>query len=403
MTRHGLLTLRLVARPSLHGVSREVGMNRITRMGLVLVTVIALLMAGRLLPTSISAGRIVRGASMHDRRADHSSTLLPDGRVLIAGGMVENGIFLNSAELYDPGKGGFVSTASMQSRRVGHSATLLPNGKVLLAGGLAGRIFEGGPGIVATTETYDPAISQFVAGPLMGAPRSGHAAVLLRNKKVLIVGGEDNNERPLATTEFYDPASNRFGAAAGMQVPRVAHSAVMLQDGRVLVTGGVNGRASALASAEIYDPSTGAWHAAGDMTSPREKHAATLLPDGRVLITGGSADGEWHPVRTAELFDPRTNKFTAIDDMELARFKLPGATARLQNGKVLVAGGASEAEIYDGATGKFSRAGCVGEPHYFATATLLKNGQVLITGGYGRSHGRSNGPVSSEQAWIYQP
>ena len=76
------------------------------------------------------------------------------------------------------------------------------------------------------------------------------------------------------------------------------------------------------------------------MTSPREKHAATVLPDGHVLITGGSADGQWHPVRTAELFDPHTNKFTAIGDMELARFKLPSATAILKNGRVLIACGA---------------------------------------------------------------
>ena len=378
-------------------------MNRFTRIAFVLITVIALFMAGRLLPTSISAGRIVRGASMHDRRADHSSTLLPDGRVLIAGGMVENGVFLNSAELYDPLKGSFVTTATMQSHRVGHSATLLPDGKVLLAGGLAGRIFEGGPGIVSTTETYDPATGHFTAGPAMGTPRTGHAAVLLRNKKVLILGGEDNDERPLASAETYDPASHRFSAAASMLVPRVAHAAVILQDGRVLVTGGVNRRNSALASAEIYDPSIATWQAAGDMTSPREKHAATLLPDGRVLITGGSADGEWHPVRTAEIFDPRSNKFTAIGDMELARFKLPGATAILPNGKVLVAGGATEVEIYDNATGKFSRQGSLGEPHYFAAATLLQNGRVLITGGYGRSPGRSNGPISTQQAWIYQP
>src|SRR5271165_4896427 len=69
--------------------------------------------------------------------------MLQDGRVLIAGGTVENGVFRNSAEL-DPATGRFSTTDNMQSRRAGHSATLLLNGTVLIAGGLAGRVFEGG-------------------------------------------------------------------------------------------------------------------------------------------------------------------------------------------------------------------------------------------------------------------
>jgi hypothetical protein len=139
------------------------------------------------------------------------------------------------------------------------------------------------------------------------------------------------------------------------------------------------------------------------MTTVRQKHAATLLLDGRVLITGGAPDGGWHPSRAAEIFDPQTNKFTVADDMELARFKLPAATASLKNGEVLVAGGAAEVEIFDDVTGKFSRAGSVAESHFFAAATLLSDGRVLITGGYGLPNGRPNGPVSSEQSWIYQP
>ena len=136
------------------------------------------------------------------------------------------------------------------------------------------------------------------------------------------------------------------------------------------------------------------------MTSVRQKHAATLLADGRVLITGGAPDSHWHPLRTAEIFDPHTNKFTAIADMELARFKLPAATASLRNGEVLIAGGASKVEIYDNATGRFSRAGSVAEPHFFAAATSLDDGRVLITGGYGLPNGRPNGPVSTEHGFM---
>ena len=373
-------------------------MNLFNRFALIALAAAASMLAASApsISTATSA-KVVRTASMHDRRADHTSTRLLDGRVLITGGMVENGVFLNSAELFDPPQGTFVTTSSMQFSRVEHTATLLPNGRVLIAGGLTNR--GGGIHAIASTEIYDPATGRFARGPEMSTPRTGQAAVQLANKKVLIAGGVDDNERALATAEIYDPSSNRFSATASMHTARVARSAVVLLDGRILVTGGgESGRA-----AEVYDPAAATWTIVGDMTSVRQKHAATLLPDGRVLITGGAPDSRWHPVRTAEVFDPRTNKFTAVADMEMARFKLPDATAILRNGDVLVAGGAADLEVYDSGTGKFTLAGSVGEPRFFATATPLADGRVLIAGGYGMPNGRPNGPVSTEQAWIYQP
>ena len=233
----------------------------------------------------------------------------------------------------------------------------------------------------------------------MSTPRAGHAAVLLMNGKVLVAGGAGSDEQSLASAEIYDPRTNKWNTTGSMLTPRAARSAVVLKDGRVLVTGGGEG----WNLAEIYDPASGAWRSTGNMTTRRIKHAAILLPDGRVLITGGSPDNQWHPVRSAEIFDPRTNKFTAISDMELARFKIPDATAVLKNGRILIAGGAAEAEVYDNAAGKFFRAGSLDEAHFFASTTLLKDGRALITGGYTASRGRPNGPLSSEQAWIYVP
>jgi WD40 repeat protein len=371
-------------------------MNRLNAVVFTSVALIAIFSIRDASSRSVTPGRVVRTDSMQARRADHTSTLLEDGRVLIAGGMVENGVFLKSAELYDPKKGTFVATDNMGSSRVEHTATLLPNGKVLIVGGLASRMFDG-PGTVASTEIYNQATGHFVAGPSMSTPRTGHGAVLLPDNKVLIVGGADNSG-PLASAEIYDPASNRFSVTTRMHTPRIARTAVVLIDGRVLVSGGGNGR-----SAEVFDPKTATWSAVGDMTTVREKFAATLLPDGRVLITGGAPDSHWHPVRSAEVFNPRTNKFTAIADMGSARFKLPAATVNLGNGEVLVAGGASEVEVYASATDRFSRGGDVEESHFFAVATLLKDGRVLITGGYGFPNGRPNGPISTEQAWIYEP
>ncbi len=291
----------------------------------------------------------------------------------------------------------------MLSRRVGHTATLLPNGKVLIAGGSAGRLSEGGPGIVATTEIFDPTTGRFTAGPMMTSPRNGHAAVLLPNNKVLIIGGTDQDERPLKTAEIYDPATNRFTTTASMNVARLPRPAVLLQDGRVLVTGGWQGSGIASRAAEVFDPKTSSWTAVGDMTEPREKHAAILLADGRVLIIGGAHENTWRPVDSMEVFDPATNRFTAIGNMEAKRFKLPDGAVALKDGTTLIAGGAAEMELYDAATRTTSRVASLPDPIYFASATRLHDGRVLIAGGYGSGINRANGPLSSDRAWIYQP
>ena len=232
----------------------------------------------------------------------------------------------------------------------------------------------------------------------MSSPRTGQAAVRLKDGKILIAGGADRDGHELSSAEIYDPTSNSFTPTASMHIPRIARAAVPLKDGRVLVTGGGNGR-----QAEVYDPAIGSWKQTGEMTSPRMKHAAILLPDGRVLVIGGAPDGGWHPVRSAEIFDPDTMKFTQVTEMEYPRFKLPDAVASLKDGDVLVAGGAAKIEIYQAESGKFSVVGDVRVPHFFASATLLPDGGVLIAGGYGVPNGRANGPLSTREAWIFRP
>ena len=94
-------------------------------------------------------------SSMATARKYHSATLLPDGKVLVAGGYGSSGI-LASAELYDPASGTWSSTGSMATARTDHSATLLPGGKVLVAGG------GNDSGALASAELYDPRMQLFL-------------------------------------------------------------------------------------------------------------------------------------------------------------------------------------------------------------------------------------------------
>ena len=352
-------------------------------------------------PAVPKPGQVIPTGNLLVRRFSQTATLLPNGKVLIAGGMERNGKYDASAELYDPRTGTFTATANMSSAREGQAAILLRNGKVLIAGGSSGP-----DGNVATAELYDPATGTFHPTGNMAGPRAHAAAVLLKDGKVLLIGGDGGHEdERLSSAEIYDPATGRFTPTGSMHVPREMRTAVVLKDGRVLVMGGssAGGYPSSKieASAEIYDPATGRFAMTASMNAARHKLAAVLLSDGRVLVVGGSDSRDWRgQYASAELYDPATGRFSNDGEMSFQRFKLIQTAVRLPDGRVLIAGGAERPEVYDPATKTFQPVnGTVGEGRYFSTATLLADGRVLIAGGYG-DHPMA-GAVPN--AWLYRP
>lgn len=192
---------------------------------------------------------------MASMRIFHTATLLPSGRVLIAGGVGADGVPLDSAELYDPVDSTFIPIAGlMMVARDAHTATLLRSGKVLIAGGAASSK-------VAAAELYDPAAvapaASFTATGALVTPRDSHTAVLLLSGQVLIVGGLYQGQF-LQHAELYDPATGVFASTGGMQTARIAHTLTSLgSSSHVLVTGGLNGTILNLdneivSSAEVY-------------------------------------------------------------------------------------------------------------------------------------------------------
>ncbi len=283
--------------------------------------------------SAATAGRIVPTGNTVEPRFDHTATLLPNGKVLIAAGLARNGEIEPTAELYDPHTGRFVSVGKMQSPRGwGSTATLLRNGKVLLSGG--GR-FSGCDAscYLATAELYDPSSNTFTAVRNMTTRRAGANAILLQNGDVLIVGGDDSSGgEHVASAELYHPSTGTFSPTGSMHSEGPA-TLVLLKSGKVFAVNDSGG--------ELYDPSTGRFTVAGKLTIGRAKFGTALLPDGRVLIAGGQTGGAWGPrTATTELYDPTSGAFTPGPQMNFSRFKLKKAVVPLDDGKILIAGGA---------------------------------------------------------------
>jgi Kelch motif/Galactose oxidase, central domain len=271
---------------------------------------------------------------------------------------------------------------------------------VLVAGGggfpCSATPIPGGPpfgnicyaSVNSTSELYDPATGSWTfSGSL--SRRSSHSATLLSNGTVLVVGGWNFGvdigyiSTRLDTAELYDPAAGSWRPTSSPTTISGFNSAVRLQNGKVLVVG----IQSARGTAELYDPATESWQGTGttDISGP-----LISLPNGSVLIAGGPS---------AQVYDPKIGTWNQTSPLNVIR----GAhtATLLRNGRVLVIGnqedGRTAAELYDPATATWAVAAYPKFLHYGSTATLLANGNVLLAGGFGSSF------RSSALAEIYNP
>ncbi len=347
-------------------------------------------------------GNRVEALAMTSPRANAAAIRLRDGRILICGGTAagEIGGVLSSAELYDPVARTFTPTGAMTVRRAGQTITMLRDGRVLLTGGVQNAGFRSQ---LASAEIYDPSTGAFSATGSMSTPREGHTATMLRDGRVLVVGGSPNGIQTTGSAEIYDPASGTFSPTGHLHQPRVAHVAALLGTGKVLIAGGGRGGMPggyiSYDTAEMYDTSTRSFTTMrAHMKSDRVGAAAVKLNDGRVLIVGGKSGrvivgmrtlASMAPLNTAEIYDPESGAFTKTGDMSAPHY-LATATM-LDSGNVLVVGGWTirgpvvvgmrEAEVYQPETNRFSHVGSTNVARLTNTATLMNDGEVLIAGG----------------------
>lgn len=281
-------------------------------------------------------------ANMAQKRTQHAAIAIAGGKVLVAGG-IGGALSRSTAEIFDPQSATWTSVLALAHEHWGATLTLLPSGRVLLAGG--------NPDVSAgAAEIFDPTSSTRMDAAPMSTSRRYHTATLLLNGRVLVTGGQTPDEDPnkvliTPSAEIFDPVANTWSKAKSLLLARTKHTATRLEDGTVLVVGGstLSGNTAAV---ERYDPVMNEWTDMPLMIkSARATHSATLLDNGAVLVAGG-LDATSSALRSSELFDPKTKQWVVSGLLDHGRLAHMAET--LADGAVLVTGGEfqSSAEIY---------------------------------------------------------
>lgn len=244
-----------------------------------------------------------------------TATLLPSGEVLIVGGSDGGGYdgaeSLGTAELYDPAAGVFTATGSLNTARRNHTATLLPNGEVLIVGGVndSGTTPQTwSVQTLSTAELYNPTTGTFaVTTENLITARYNHTATLLPNGMVLIAGGDTvNSVATTAAAELFDPAQGTFTSTGNLVTARASQTATFLANGQVLLAGGTeNPVVVMMNSAELYDPVAGTFSSTGSLAAALLDQRTTMLPSLQPLVIGGFSNvSNGGQVTASETFFP---------------------------------------------------------------------------------------------------
>jgi hypothetical protein len=207
-----------------------------------------------------------------------------------------------------------------------------------------------------------------------------HAATLLADGRVLVVGGLDFADPNLTPSETYDPGSQRWTRQGNLIKTRNAElTATPLPDGRVLVVGG--DIYEGYQTSEVFDPASGAWTLTANLNIPRSHARTAALSDGRVLLAGGVRVGDGvNPARDVEIYDPASGSWMVTGSLVVSRSGTSFGLITLQDGRVLLVGSDglnASWELYDPSLGVWTLGGSMNSRLWFQPLTLLPDGRVL--------------------------
>lgn len=268
--------------------------------------------------------------------------------------------------------------------------------------------------MLATLFALSPAFAQVKGQWTDGDPehtlKSVHllgAATLLKNGQVIAAGGLDRKNLAIeaeTTAELYDPIKKTWTPTAPLNTPRWSLDAITLNNGKALFAGGASGflEKAALDTAELFDPKTGKFtFTANKLSAARQSFGISALNDGTILITGGNGAGNnlgGTGLTAVDRYDPETNSFRAVASLNFGRAL--HAQVTLRDGRIVVIGGAQKnAEIYDPAKDAWTvSAGELPTTLKDTKAFELFDGRIFIPGGQNTVDG-----LTTDNTWFFDP
>lgn len=267
--------------------------------------------------------------------------------------------------------------------RIHQTVSVAADERVVQAGGVVWSGDYWSP--VDRVDVFDAKTRTWTAGAPLHNARSDHAAVTLKDGRVMVIGG-NFDARLLSSVEIYDVHSNAWTMAAPLPRPRTQHSAVALNDGRVLVAGGIDSDGGATDTTFLYDPGANAWSDGPRMTQARLQEAIAMLPSGDVLFAGGDGSAG----STSEVYLAREGRFVASGPLNHPRFVAQAAA--LPDGRVVVNGGLpphltkfdplASTEIWDPKSGRWNDAASATSARAWGTL-IWADGAVFLVSGSG--------------------
>lgn len=391
-----------------------------------------------------------------------TATPLADNKILFAGGFCNASRLLNDDSPYPPD---FTKLSlwndvtqkwevapSLHEARLHHTATLLKGNSVLIVGGESHHhTVENEEPVLDSVELYRADV--MLQLPHLHFARAKHTTTQLNDGNVLVIGGFDQQGKPLSSVEIWDAKTQAWHDGAPLSIPRYNHTATLLSDGRLMITGGISQAGLPTNLVEIWDTATQTWSNAAPLLQPLRSHSATALSNGDVLVVGTSFDEHRHAVSQTMLWRAATAQWQPAGTLSpdntgdirsdikyflwanknggallfsntlimrwlpttlIAGEYFPSSerqgytTASLNDGRILLAGGHLRntpfdlTEIYDPASNQFSSTGRLNQPRYTGmpyqeklSSVVTDDGEMVIAGGWVQKPDQTEGSVAN--------
>ena len=317
--------------------------------------------------------------TMNDSRAFHNIVQLQDGRFMVIGG--NQGPYgsgsnyytkiLNTCEIYDPATGTWSNTANMFKHRAGATALVLPDGRVIVAGGSEGNASNNLADVadllgtaLKTTEIYNPATNSWTWGPNMSEPKAGAMAAVLNDGRWMIAGGITHItifglDIPdfSANISIYNPNTNSFSNAGTMKDKRALGAMTVMGNGNVFIAGGGGGdilNIGPIRKTEVYNPSNSSTTRKSDLSKDSAFGVAITMADGTAMVIGG-ANGSLDnplPINNCWGYNDSTGGLVAVASMPEAH--AGGVVIAVEDGTVFISGGETNNGLATGAARSYS-------------------------------------------------